>query len=342
MKRILVTGDKGYIGSVLVPLLIKNNYEAIGLDTEYFTDVLGKEERIKYESIKKDIREIEGSDVENIDTIIHLCSLSNDPLGEINPRLTAEINYKSAIRLAEIAKDTGVKKFIFSSSCSIYGGAAKKFATEDDKLEPLTPYALSKVKTEQELIQMTSKTFLPIILRNATVYGYSPKMRLDLVVNNLVASAITTGKITLLSNGKAWRPLIHIKDLAYIFLAMVREEFNNESPKIFNVGTEEQNYQIIYIAKKIKKQLPECEIQIKKKYFADKRNYKVSFKKLTTEFPDITLTTSLEEGIRELITVFNKFRFSEKDFNDRKYSRLKEIQYLLKKEKIDNNLFWKN
>lgn len=340
MKRVLVTGDRGYIGAVLVPLLIRNNYEVIGLDTHYFRHTFFNKPTLKYKKITKDIRKIERKDLEKIDSVIHLCALSNDPIGKINPSLTNDINYKSSIRLAEIAKKVGVKRFIFSSSCSVYGGNGEKPVTEKDIVDPLTPYAKSKTNTETVLKEMASDNFSPVLLRNSTVYGYSPKMRMDLVVNNLVAWAITTGKITLLSDGRAWRPLIHVYDLSRIFMLVVQCSKKLIHNQVFNVGSDDQNYLITNIALEINRQLPKCKIVFGNGASADKRNYKVNFQKLKKTFPNFNFEMDVPKGVSELIKIFSDNKLTINEFESKKYIRLKGIRNLLDNRKVDENLYW--
>jgi nucleoside-diphosphate-sugar epimerase len=341
MKKILVTGDRGYIGAVLVPLLLKNNYGVVGLDTSFFQYNLGETALEKsYKKITKDIRNIEKQDLKDIDTIIHLCALSNDPLGMINGNLTHDINYLASVKLAKLAKKAGVKRFIFSSSCSVYGGNGEIPVTEKDLLDPLTAYAKSKVDTENVLLELNDKNFSCVLLRNSTVYGYSPKMRMDLVVNNLVAYAMTTGNITLLSDGKAWRPLVHVKDLAKVFMEMIKAEGSFIDGQIFNVGTNKQNQLIIDIAKEIHIQLPSCDIAFGNSPSSDKRNYKVNFNKLKKTFPNLIFDYTIPMGISELINEYKNSKLTKDEFLGYKYIRLNTILHLQKHKKINSNLYW--
>lgn len=342
MKRVLVTGDRGYIGVVLSPLLVKKGFEVIGFDTEFFPYELPQNKRKTHDhkKITKDIRKVEKKDIEGVDSIIHLSALSNDPMGEISPDLTSEINFQASIRLAEIGKAVGVKRFIFSSSCSVYGGNGEIPVTEEDSVDPLTPYAKSKIDTEKTLLKMADDNFSPVILRNATVYGYSPKMRLDLVVNNLVAWAMTTGKITLLSDGKSWRPLIHVYDLARIFTMIAESDKKKIHNQVVNVGLDSQNFLISDIAWEIHRQLPDCEVVFGENASSDKRNYRVSFQKFKNIFPRFTFEMDVSKGISELVEVFSKNKLTFKDFKSKKYIRLEGIKDLLANHQISESLYW--
>lgn len=336
MKKILVTGDQGYIGAVLAPMLLSKNYYVLGCDTNYFAN----NKKSSYPGIKKDIREVEKKDLKGIDVVIHLAALSNDPMGELNPALTDEINFRASVRLAQLCREVGVKRFIFSSSCSVYGDKRGIAVTEQDSVDPLTSYAKSKVQTEKALMEMTNDDFSPVVLRNPTVYGYSPKMRLDLVVNNLVAWVITTGKINLLSDGKAWRPLIHINDLARVFTLMIEAKKSLVHGQIFNVGIDSQNYLIIDIAQEIQRQLPKCKIVFADQVTTDKRSYKINFHKFNSTFPKFKFEMDLSDGVAELVNFFRKHKLISADLESKKYSRIKGLKYLLHKHKINKELYW--
>lgn len=340
MAKVLVTGDRGYIGAVLVSLLVKNRINVVGIDTEFFKYSLNPQNSKNYQQITKDIRDIEKKDLEGIDAIIHLAALSNDPIGELSPSLTHEINYKASIRLAEMAKSLKIKKFIFSSSCSVYGGNGKKPVNENDPVDPLTQYAKSKLDTEKELLKLSDENFNSLIMRNATVYGYSPKLRLDLVVNNLVASAVATGEIKLLSDGKAWRPLMHVLDLSRIFLQFLNSDtalYNT----IYNVGEDKQNILVKDIADLIYAELPDCRITYASNSSADKRNYKVDFRKLKNTFPSFEFKMDIKKGVQELILRLRENKFTAKDFFGEKFIRLKTLTSLMEKNKIIHDLYWR-
>jgi len=343
MKKIIVTGHNGFIGSLLVPLLVKKGYEVIGIDTNYFgkeCEFYSKTNEIK--EIKKDIRKITEKDIEGAYAICHLAALSNDPIGDINPELTYAINYKASLRLAKIAKTVGVEKFIYSSSCSLYGVSnSTKALTEKADFNPVTAYAKSKVKSEKDIYPLSDNNFSVTFLRNATAYGISPKLRLDLVVNNLIGWAITTGKINILSDGTPWRPLIHAEDIARAFIAVIESPQEKVNKQSFNVGINSENYQIKDIAYIIKEVMPECEVTIDTENAVDSRSYKVNFDKIKRVLPNFEPKYDLKKGIEEIITAYKKYEMDTEKFNSRYFIRLKQIKYLMNNNKIDKKLYWK-
>jgi len=336
--KILVTGDRGYIGSVLVPMLIEKGYEVIGLDTEYFKDKF--EKTVQYKKITKDIRNISLIDLNGIDTVIHLAALSNDPMGDINPGLTKDINLGASIKLARLSKKAGVKLFLFSSSCSIYGIAGGT-VDESSTASPQTPYAESKIKFEKELKRLANDKFCVGLLRNSTVYGYSPKFRNDLVVNNLVTCALALSKIKVMSDGTPWRPLIDIRDLSRVFIEFLKINPKKINGEIINIGFEENNFQIKDILVAVKKQLSDCEIIFTGEHGADTRSYKVSFKKFKKTFPNFKKKWPIDKSISDLIKQLKINKFKKNDFTTNRYSRLSILKKLLDGKKLDNNLYWK-
>src|SRR6266853_2794176 len=242
--KVLVTGHLGYIGSVMVPMLQAAGVHVTGLDNALFADCLFGDAPAAVPELRKDVRDVEAADLEGFDAVIHLAGLSNDPLGNLNPDLTYDINHHASVRLARLAKEVGVRRFLFSSSCSTYGAAGDKILDETADFNPVTPYGRSKVLVEQEVAQLASPEFSPVFLRNATAYGVSPRLRFDLVLNNLMAWALTTGRAFIKSDGTPWRPIVHIEDISRAFLAALeapRELIHNQA---FNVGRSEENYQI--------------------------------------------------------------------------------------------------
>lgn len=339
IKRILVTGSEGYIGTVLMPMLIEEGYDIAGLDTCFYSDGnLTNEILPEYELIKKDIRDIKVEDLKNFDAIVHLAALSNDPLGKLDENLTYQINYHAAVDLARNARHSGVKRFIFSSSCSLYG-ESEKVLTENDVANPQTAYGKSKILAEKEIAKFACEEFSPIYLRNATAYGISPRMRFDIVVNNLAGFAKTEKVIRILGDGTPWRPLVHVKDIckAIIFsLQAPRENIHNNT---FNIGNSEENYQIKTIAERIKNSYPECKIEIMMKNAGDNRNYIVSFNKAENLLKFKT-QYSLDTGIKEIVAAYERCDLKEDIFNNRIYTRLRQIEYLLKEGKIKPDLRW--
>lgn len=337
--RVLVTGNLGYVGSVITEKLISQNFEVLGCDVGYFPqDFMSVENKI--ETIKKDVRDITKKDIQGCDAIIHLAALSNDPLGEIDSTLTNEINFLATIQLAKLAKEIGINRFIFSSSCSIYG-ASDDIVNENSKMEPLTAYAKSKVDSEKELLKLKNDDFCPTILRNATVYGISPSQRLDLVVNNLVGSAVTTNKIYLMSDGTSWRPLLHVEDMASAFIHVLKSSKQMVSGKIFNVGKNEENHKVIEIAEKIKKIIPNTEIEFSKQASKDKRSYKVNFDKIKNELGFVP-SWNLDEGIKQVYNILLDKQFTEESFRDKTYYRIAYINWLLQNKMIDSSLRFNN
>ena len=342
IRKVLITGSEGYIGSVLTKKLLENNYEITGLDTNYYRNsVLGKR-KTSYRFIKDDIRTT-NIDLSSFDAIVHLAALSNDPLGELNPNLTEEINHKGTIRLARIAKSSGVKRFIFSSSCSIYGIANFKLPVkESSPINPLTAYAKSKKDAERELINMSNKNFCVGILRNSTVYGYSPVLRTDLVVNDFVTTAFITGKIIILSDGSPWRPLIDIRDLADIFILFLKADSSLINGEVFNVGFNDSNYQVKEIASKVRKAIPTSKVIIRGKLGNDSRSYKVSFSKLHKIFPGLRKKWDIDKSILDLIRKLKEYKFGKIDFENKKYVRLECLKELISRNIINDSLYFIN
>lgn len=341
MKRILVTGSDGYIGVVLTDYLIKQGYHVVGVDVGYFAnDILGTYER-KYRLIHKDIRNLTTKDLGNFDAVIHLAALSNDTLGHMNPLLTEEINFHATVRLAELAKASGIQRFLFASSCSLYGIANNGIVDEDSTPQPLTAYAQSKVHAEQALLQLASNSFCVSILRNATVYGFSPKFRSDLVVNDFVLSAVSTGKILVDSDGSPWRPLIDVRDLVAFIEAFFHAPQSTINGKIINVGFDENNVQIKTLIEEVVSALPGCTIVFTGKHGSDTRSYRVSFQKCKALFPRVKQLWPLGRSIQDMIIRLQKEKFDKKDFLTGKFERMSQLKKLMGIKKIDHNLFWK-
>ncbi len=341
VKKILVTGANGYIGTVLCEKLQKKGYKVIGWDSNYFFNITLGKYKNPYSSKKLDIRK-DKANLKGIDCIIHLAALSNDPLGALDEKLTFDINYAATVKLAEKAKKMGVKRFIFSSSCSIYGIAKEDIVTENSVINPLTAYAKSKALVEKELKEMKDKNFCVCLLRNATVYGFSPRFRNDLVVNNLVTSGIAFGEIRILSDGTPWRPLIDIRDLCDIICNFIEVSADKVNGNIFNIGFNKNNYQIKDILSPIKKYLPKCKIIFMREHGKDSRSYRVNFDKLRKLFPKIKQKWTLEKSVQDLIERLNKNNFTRKNFEEGKFARLNQLQLLLSEKKLDKNLYWKS
>jgi nucleoside-diphosphate-sugar epimerase len=338
--KVLVTGSLGYIGTVLVPMLMEKGHEVVGLDTDYYEQCTFTGAVPKVPTINKDVRDIEKDDVEGFEAIIHLAGLSNDPLGDYRPELTEDINEKASVRLAQIAKTVGVKRFLFASSCSNYGAAGNDFLTEEAAFNPVTPYGRSKVKVEQALTEMADKEFSPTYIRASTAYGVSPRLRFDLVTNNLTAWAFTVGQVYLKSDGFPWRPIVHVEDISRAYIAALqapRELIHDEG---FNVGTTTENYQIREIAELVKDVVPGCEVSFAPDAGPDKRNYRVDCNKLACVLRDFKPQWTGRRGIEQLYEEYKKVGLTLEEFEGPKYMRIAHIKGLVDKGKLDGNLRW--
>lgn len=341
VKKILVTGINGYIGTVLAEKLQKGGYEVVGWDTNYFKEVTLGNYQNRYASKNLDIRQKQ-PELSGIDCIIHLAALSNDPMGALNEKLAFDINYKATIKLAKKAKLQGVKRFIFSSSCSAYGVADKDIVNEESAINPLTVYAKSKVLVEKALKKLKDDSFCVCLLRNATVYGFSPRFRNDLVVNNLVTSGLAFNEIRVLSDGTPWRPLIDVRDLCEVICRFVEVDAKAVNGNIFNVGFNTNNYQVKYILKLIKQYLPKCRIKFSGEHGKDTRSYKVNFSKLKELFPNIKQKWPLEKSIPDLIKRLRTNKFKKEDFEQGKFERLTKLKSLISEKKLTKDLNWRS
>ena len=339
--RILVTGHLGYIGTVMVPIFLSEGFDVVGLDSDLYRSCTFGEKPVKIHNIYKDIRDVEIDDVKGFDAVCHLAGLSNDPLGDFNPELTYDINHKASVRLAEMAKQVGVKRFVFSSSCSCYGAAGDQMLTEQAEFNPVTPYGQSKVWTERDIAPMADDNFSPVFLRNATAYGVSPRLRFDLVLNNLTAWAFTTGKIMMKSDGSPWRPIVHIRDIALAFLTVLnapRELIHNEA---FNVGLTSDNLQIRDIAKIVGQTVPDCKVQFAEGASPDTRNYRVNCNRLPEVLPSFKPQWNAQRGAKELYEAYNKYGITLDDFEGPRYQRIGHIRKLIEEGILDENLRFK-
>ena len=336
--RVLVAGDRGYIGAVLVPFLRAAGHEVDGLDLGLYEGCdLGPAEDIGARP-PYDIRDAQAGQLAGYDAVVCLSALSNDPLGELNPAATFSVNLEGTLRLARAAKDAGVGRFLFASSCSLYGAAGASAVAEDADLFPVTPYGETKVQAERELSLLADDAFSPTYLRNATAYGASPRQRLNIVVNNLTAVAMTTGEVRLESDGSPWRPLVHVEDISRAFLAALeapRELVHNEA---FNVGRPEDNVQVRDIAEMVRDAVPGSRVSFADGAGPDLRNYRVDFAKLQETFPDVKLRWSVREGIDELVDAYTRYGLTSGDFMSSRFVRLRRIRELLSAGIVDEML----
>ena len=340
--RVLVTGHKGYIGTIMVPMLIEKGHDVTGLDSDFYEQCTFGDEKaiVNIPALKKDIRDVETYDLDGYDAVIHLAALSNDPLGDLDPELTYQINHAASVRLARLAKEVGVTRFIFSSSCSNYGAAGKDWVNEESELKPVTPYGISKVHVEQDVMKLADSNFSPTFARNATAYGVSPRLRFDLVLNNLVAWAFTTGRVHLKSDGMAWRPIVHIEDIACAFIAILHAPRDLIHNQVFNVGLTVENYRIRELAQIVAEIVPGSRIEYAKGAERDKRCYRVRGDKLVQTLPEFKPQWNVPRGAQQLYAVIQKTGLSLEEFEGPKYKRVAHIQKLLDNGCLDETLRW--
>lgn len=342
--KLLVTGVEGYIGCLLAPLLQSRGHEVLGLDTGYYRDGWLFSDRKLVPGfprfINRDIRQIEAEDLRGIDAVVHLAELSNDPLGDNNPEVTFQINHLASVRLAELAKAAGVKRFVYTSSCSVYGVAnGEQALTETSPTDPQTAYARCKTLVERNVGQLASKDFSPTFLRNATAYGASPRMRFDIVLNNLCGIAATTGKISMTSDGSPWRPLVHLLDICEAICCALDAPCDAIHNEIFNVGHDADNFQVREIAQIVADVYPGCELSFGPAG-GDNRSYRVSFAKIHAQLPGFRCNWDARKGAQQLRDVFQRIGLDRERFEARPFTRLKQLKYLLTSGQIDERFFW--
>lgn len=336
--RVLVTGHDGYIGPVLCERLRADGHEVHGLDVSWFRGC-GVAEPAPVRAVVKDVRDVTPADLAGFDAVCHLAGLSNDPLGELNASLTEDVNYHATVRLAQAAKAAGVARFLFSSSCSTYGAAEDAgLVDEDGELRPQTAYAVSKVRSEEALSALADSGFAPVYLRNATVYGLAPRLRCDLVVNNLAAWAFTTGRIVLLSDGTPWRPLVHVADVAAAFAALLEAPREVVHDQAFNVGAPDENYRVRDVAAIVGEAVPGCAVQLSEDASPDTRSYRVDFSKIARLVPAFRPRWTVALGVQELLAAYARVGLTEADFQGARYVRLRRVRDLLDGGLLDANL----
>jgi len=340
VKKVLVTGHRGYVGSVMTPILAQAGLDVTGLDTGYFADCTLVPDQLAVPEIQKDLRDIQPFDLEGFDAVVHLAALSNDPIGNLNSTWTEEINAQGSIRLAELAKTAGVRRFLFSSSCIMYGMSEAAVVNEDSPLDPKTDYARSKVISERAIAKLADRTFSPTFLRNGTIYGLSPRMRFDTVLNNLTGSAVATGKVVLHSDGKPWRPVAHVQDISRAFLHVLRAPVERVHNQAFNNGEDRMNHQIIELANTVVSAVPGCRLECLASPDADQRTYRTDFSKFARTFPDFAFRWTVQDGAKELSEAFRAMGLTHETFIDRRFTRLKWLRYLLESGRLDQSLRW--
>jgi len=340
--RTMITGHLGYIGPIMVQFFKNAGHWVCGLDTGYFRDCIGRGSAVVApdREILKDIRDVLPEDLEGIDVVVHLAALSNDPMGALNPALTFDINHAACIRLAGAAKQAGVSRFLFASSCSIYGAAGNSGTPLDETavFNPVSAYAASKVKTEEDLLKLADDGFSPVFLRNATAFGVSPRLRFDLVLNNLLAWARITGTIRVMSDGTPWRPLVHIEDMSRAALAAAEAPGEVVHAQAFNIGREDGNYQVRDIAEIVARQTPGAKMEITGQNGGDPRSYRVDFGKAQRCLPGFNPQWTLEMGCEELDRWLVDRKLSEQEFQSRFYIRLKQLQHLMSEGIVNADL----
>jgi len=341
--NILVTGHKGYIGSVLTPILMEKGYGVVGYDADYYKECLLCDDDQDFRQESKDIRDVRAEDLKGVDAIIHLAALSNDPLGELSPHLTEDINFKGTLRLAQLAKQGGVKRFIYSSSQSMYGVSDSDEELDEDNSakNPVTAYARTKWDAECALKKLADENFIVVCFRPSTVFGVSPRFRADIVFNNLVGCAYTTGKIEILSDGTPWRPVVHIRDVSQAFVAGLEAPAELVAGESFNVGIPNGNFTVKDLALAAQRSVPGSALTFTGEHGSDTRTYRISFKKILTILKDYFKPEwDLDRGGREMIDFFKKVNFTEEQFRGRNCNRLKQMNYLLEQKMIDKDLQW--
>jgi nucleoside-diphosphate-sugar epimerase len=339
--RVLVTGHNGYIGSVLVPILEQTGHDVVGLDSDLFAPCIFGEIRHEVESLRKDVRDVEATDFAGFDAVIHLAAVCNDPVGNLNPQATYDINHLASARVAEKAKEAGVERFLFASSCSLYGKAGDEMLDESAGFAPVTAYGRSKVLAEQDISALADDSFSPTYLRNATAFGASPRLRADVVVNNLVGYAHTTGEILIQSDGTPWRPLVHVEDISGAFLAVLHAPRELVHDEAFNVGASSENYRIRELAEMVEEVVPGATATFAEGGGPDKRSYRVDCSKIARVLPEFKPEWSVRRGIEQLYEAYSRNDLTFEEFIGTRYLRINRVRELQEAGRLDDELRWR-
>lgn len=338
--KVLVTGTEGYLGSLLAPLLMQNGHEVIGVDTGFYkVGWLYNTNSATPKTLNKDLRNLTAEDFQDIDAVVHMAELSNDPAGQLAPHVTYEINHKGSVHLANLAKAAGVRRFVYMSSCSVYGVATEDDVTEESPVNPQTAYAICKTLVERDVKPLADDGFSPTFMRNATAYGASPRMRFDIVLNNLAGLAWTTKEIKMSSDGTPWRPLVHGLDICKAIICTLEAPRDLIHNQVFNVGDTTHNYQVKEIAQTIANIFEGCQLSFGDNG-SDNRSYRVSFEKINQSLPGFKCEWNAQRGAQQLFDLFKLIDMTQETFLFRGFTRLKQLEHLIRTEQIDQNFFW--